>query len=136
MPETPLDIDNYFPEAAERQKKAREEWNNRKEAKRTNFGHYPDVQDLCDAFLEEMGWAPNRWTIKQVAAGARDFVEVHGQNIELMLKTIRRLKREAPHVYKNIASPRSLITAARSNTGGEASRRRYVEGEFADFWDE
>lgn len=100
---------------------------------RTHFGRYPDRQEVCDAFIEEMDWDIDPWTIKQVAAGARDFVAVHGNKPRLIRKAIKYLKQNAPEVYGNIASPRSLITTARNvgkllDPDDVEDRRRYLKG--------
>ena len=47
-------------------------------AKRSPFARYPDVQELCDTFIEEMEWNTDPYTIKQIAAGARDFKRAIG----------------------------------------------------------
>ena len=104
-------------------------------AKRSPFARYPDVQELCDTFMDEMGWNTDPYTIKQIAAGARDFKRAIGNDPKLLLKTIQRMKRDK----LTIASPRSCITIARRtepDPDSEASRQRYVTGEFADFWED
>ena len=87
-------------------------------AQRTNFGRYPArIRSVCDAFIEEMGWHCDPTTKKIVAAGAKRFVDVHGDNPALLVRTIRHLRRNARHIYQNIASPGSLITPARKFAG-------------------
>ena len=83
-------------------------------AQRTHFGRYPArIRSVADAFLDEMGWGTDPTTKRIVAAGAKRFVDVHGDNPELVRRTIQHLERHAKHIYDNIASPGSLITAAR-----------------------
>ena len=109
-------------------------------SQRTHFARYPArIRAICDAFIEEMGWTTDPTTKKIVAAGAKRFVDVHGNNPALLLRTIQQLRRNAPHIYQNIASPGSLITSARKMTpdgDSEEARQRYVTGEFADFFGE
>jgi hypothetical protein len=142
MPEAPLDIDNYFPEAKKRADKAKAEFKaHGQKLQRTNFGRYPDCQEVCDAFIEAMEWNADPYTIKQVAAGGRDFVAVFGNNPDLVHKTIRYIERNEKEVYEKIASPRSLITFARrlgkkETMTDEDRRRRYMTGEYADFWED
>lgn len=108
-------------------------------AKPSYFAEYPLFQEVCDAFMEEMNWTPDPWTTKAVIAGGRDFYAAHGNNPSLVRRTIRWLKRNSPEIYSNIASPRSLITKARSmgakaDSDSEQERRKYITGEYADFW--
>ena len=94
-------------------------------AKRSHFARYPDVQVLCDTFIEEMEWNADNYTIRQIAAGARDFKSAVGNDPKLLLKTIQRMKRDK----LTIASPRSCITIARRtepDPDSEASRQRYA----------
>ncbi len=128
-----VNIDEFFPEAAERAKEAKAEWDESDRIRQTHFGHVPQFQEVCDAFLDEMGWDPNPFTIKQVAAGGRDFYQVHGNQPELIRKTIRYVRKHEPDFFKMIASPRSLVNKARRFTGtnnadSEKSRRRYLKG--------
>ena len=91
----------------------------------THFARYPDVQSLCDVFLEEMEWGHDLYTVQQVVAGARDFVLAIGNDPKLLLHTIKKMKLEK----LNISSPRSCITMARNttpDTDSEESRQKYV----------
>ena len=100
-------------------------------AKPSHFGRYPDVQQLCDVFLEEMSWNHDLHTIQQVVAGARDFVLAIGNEPKLLLHTIKKMKREK----LNISSPRSCITLARNMTpdpDSDEARQKYV----TDFWED
>ena len=100
-------------------------------AQQTHFGRYPDVQSLCDTFLEEMDWGHDLYTIQQVVAGARDFVLAIGNEPKLLLHTIKKMKREK----LNISSPRSCITLARNMTpdpDSDEARQKYV----TDFWED
>jgi len=102
-------------------------------AKRTHFGRYPDCQELCDVFISEMEWSADPYTIRQVAAGARDFKLAVGNKPDLLLKAIKRMRNKG----LDIASPRSCITMARKivpDPDSEEGRRRYVTGKYADFW--
>ena len=105
-------------------------------ARKTHFGRYPvRIRSVADAFMETMEWNADPTTIRLVAAGAKRFVDVHGENPELLVRTINRLERTARHIYENIASPGSLITAARkskADSDSEAGRQKYE----TDFWDE
>lgn len=104
-------------------------------ARKTLFGRYPArIRSVADAFMETMGWNADPTTIRIVAAGAKRFVDVHGENPELVVRTINRLERTAKHIYDNIASPGSLITAARKSkvdSDSEAGRRKFE----TDFWE-
>ena len=75
----------------------------------THFGRYPAVQSLCDTFHREMGWGTDLYTIGQIAAGARDYALAIGHDTALLLRTIKKMKREK----MSIGSPRSCITFAR-----------------------
>ena len=102
-------------------------------AKRSHFARYPDVQVLCDTFIEEMEWNNDPYTIRQIAAGARDYKQAVSNDPKRLLKAIQRMKREK----LSIASPRSCITIARRtepDPDSEESRQRYVTGEFANFF--
>ena len=97
----------------------------------TYFAHYPDVEELCNTFLTEMGWNHDLYTIQQVVAGARDFVLAIGNDPKLLLHTIKKMKREK----LNISSPRSCITLARNMTpdaDSHEARQKYV----TDFWED
>ena len=94
-------------------------------AKRSHFARYPDVQVLCDTFIEEMEWNNDPYTIRQIAAGARDYKSAVGNDPKKLLKTIQRMKIEK----LTIASPRSCITIARRtepDPDSEESRQRYA----------
>jgi hypothetical protein len=94
-------------------------------AQPTHFARYPDVQTLCDVFLEEMDWNNDAYTVQHVVSGARDFVLAIGNDPKLLLHTIKKMKLEK----LNISSPRSCITLARNITpdaDSEASRQKYV----------
>ena len=102
-------------------------------AKPTHFGRYPEVQELCDAFLEEMEWGHDLYTIGQVAAGARDYVLAVNHDPALLIRATRKMKKEK----MSIGSPRSCVTFAREmmNTpdpDSEAGRRKYE----TDFWED
>jgi hypothetical protein len=76
-----------------------------------------------------MGWNADPTTKKIVAAGAKRFIDVHGDNPQLMVRGIKRLRNTAPAVYDNIASPGSLITTCRrmgADPDSEESRQKYV----------
>ena len=99
-------------------------------AQPTHFGRYPArIHSVCDAFLKEMDWNADPTTKRIVAAGAKRFIDVHGDNPQLMVRSIRKLKNTAPTVYDNIASPGSLITTARRmgpDADSDEARQRYV----------
>ena len=89
-------------------------------AKQSHFGRYPvRIRSVADAFMDEMGWNTDPTTIRDVAAGAKRFVDVHGERPELVRKTIRHIKHTAPHIYKKIGSPGSLYKIARGLAGKE-----------------
>ena len=89
-------------------------------AKQSHFGRYPvRIRSVADAFIDEMGWNTDPTTIRDVAAGAKMFVDVHGERPELVRKTIRHIKHTAPHIYKKIGSPGSLYKIARGLAGKE-----------------
>ena len=89
----------------------------------TLFGRYPDVQDLCDTFADEMGWALDNYTIRQIAAGARDYKQAIDGDTKRLLKTIQKMKKAG----LSIASPRSCITIARKQKP-EEDLDRYLIG--------
>ena len=94
-------------------------------ARKSHFSRYPDVQVLCDTFIEEMEWNADPYTIRSIAAGARDYKQAVGNDPKLLLKTIQRMKRDK----LTIASPRSCITIARRtepDADSEESRQRYA----------
>ena len=91
-------------------------------AKRSHFARYPDVQELCDTFIEEMGWKADSYTIRQIAAGARDFKSAVGNKPDALLRAMKRMKRKK----LTIASPRSCITEARSQPAEDTSK--YLRG--------
>ena len=103
----------------------------------TYFSRYPArIRSIADAFIEEMGWTTDPTTKRSVAAGAKRFVDVHGEDTALMIRAIKKLRNEAPHIYDNISSPGSLITTARSlkrKPEGDSveARQRYE----TDFWE-
>ena len=100
-------------------------------AKRTLFGRYPDVSVLCDTFIEEMGWQADAYTIRSVAAGARDYKQAISGDPKRLLKAIKKMKIAG----LSIASPRSCITTARrtkDSSDSEAGRRKYE----TDFWED
>lgn len=93
-------------------------------AQPTHFARYPDVQDLCDVFLEEMDWNHDLYTIQQVVAGARDFVLAIGNEPKLLLRATQKMKRKK----LSISSPRSCITAAREMRSPEEDTQKYLKG--------
>ena len=101
-------------------------------AKRSHFGRYPvRIRSVADAFMDEMGWSADPTTIRDVAAGAKRFVDVCGENPELVRKTIRHLKHNAPHIYRKIGSPGSLYKTARGlgatvDADSDEARQRYA----------
>ena len=101
-------------------------------AQPTHFGRYPArIRSVCDAFINEMGWNADPTTKRDIAAGAKKFVDVHGENPALVIKTIRYLKDNAPHIYDKIASPGSLYRTARHlkdkpDPDSDAARQRYA----------
>ena len=101
-------------------------------AQRTDFGRYPArIRRVADAFVQEMGWNLDPTTKRDIAAGAKKFVDVHGEDPALVKRTIQHLKRNAPHIYENIASPGSLYKIARSlkrkpEGDSDEARQRYV----------
>jgi len=92
-------------------------------AKQSHFGRYPDVQELCDTFIEEMGFNTDPYTIRQVAAGARDFRRAIGNNPDTLLRALKRMKQKK----LTIASPRSCITEARSTPEEDTQKYRLPE---------
>ena len=89
-------------------------------AKQSHFGRYPvRIRSVADAFIDEMGWNTDPTTIRDVAAGAKRFVDVHGERPELVRKTIRHIRHRLPHIYKKIGDPGSLYKIARGLDGSE-----------------
>jgi len=91
--------------------------------KRSHFGRYPDVQELCDTFIEEMEFNTDSYTIRQVAAGARDFRRAIGNKPDTLLRALKRMKQKK----LTIASPRSCITEARSTPEEDTQKYRLPE---------
>ena len=105
-------------------------------ARKTHFGRYPDVQDLCDTLFDEMAWeldeygGLDNYTTKKIAAGARDYRQAIGGDTKRLLKAIKKMKIAG----LSIASPRSCITTARrskADSDSVAGRRKYE----TDFWE-
>ena len=120
------ELDNFFGPAPEVQMPT---------AQVTHFARYPDVEDLCNIFLEEMGWNHDNYTIQQVVAGARDFKLAIGNEPKLLLHTVKKMEKAG----LNISSPRSCISMARKATpdaDSDERRQRYVTGEYADFFND
>ena len=98
----------------------------------SHFGRYPvRIRSVCDAFIDEMGWGTDPTTKRNVAAGAKRFVDVHGEKPDLVRRTIKYLERNAMHIYLNIGSPGSLINparrfAGRSDPDSDEARQKYV----------
>ena len=92
-------------------------------AKQSHFGRYPDVSALCDIFIEEMEWYPDAYTVKQIAAGARDFKRAIGNKPDTLLRATRRMKQKK----LSISSPRSCITEARSKPEEDTSKYELPE---------
>ena len=91
-------------------------------AKPTHFARYPDVQELCDVFLEEMGWQADAYTIRTIAAGARDYKQAIDGDAKRLLKAIQKMKKAG----LSIASPRSCITTARRTPVEDT--QKYLKG--------
>ena len=105
-------------------------------ATQSHFGRHPSIQSLCDTFLSEMEWNTDPYTIQQIAAGARDYALAIGHDTALLLRVIKKMKREK----MSIGSPRSCITFARElmhspDSDSEEGRQKYVTGKYADFWE-
>lgn len=95
----------------------------------THFARYPDVQDLCDAFWNFMGWGTDSYTIQQIVAGARDFKLAIGNKPALLIRALGKMKRKK----LSIGSPRSAINTAREmlhspDADSEEHRQKYLEG--------
>lgn len=98
-------------------------------AKISYFGRYPDVEELCDAFLEFMGWGTDSYTIQQIVAGARDFKLAIGNKPKLLIRTLEKMKRKK----LSIGSPRSAINPAREmlhspDADSDEHRQKYLKG--------
>lgn len=104
----------------------------------------PQARTIAEAYLDEcqrLGFTgldgqgtPSKGHRKEIAAGARDFVEQVGEKPSILRKTIRKMRKEGL-LLKN---PRSCIAIAREfdqwgdDDSPEATRERYLGGEFAD----
>ena len=102
-------------------------------AQPSHFGRYPAVQTLCDTFLEEMEWNTDAYTKQQIVAGAKDFNLAIGNNPDLLLRALKKMKRNK----MSIGSPRSCITFAREllhtpDPDSEEGRKKYE----TDFWED
>ena len=91
-------------------------------AKRSHFARYPDVQELCDTFADEMGWKLDGYTIRQIAAGARDYKQAISGDTKRLLKAMQKMKK----ANLSIASPRSCITTARRTK--DPDTQKYLKG--------
>ena len=91
-------------------------------AKRSHFARYPDVQELCNTFIEEMGWQADLYTIRTIAAGARDYKQAISGDTKRLLKAMQKMKK----ANLSIASPRSCITTARRTKEEDTSK--YLRG--------
>lgn len=91
-------------------------------ARRTLFGRYPDVSVLCDTFADEMGWKLDGYTIRTIAAGARDYRQAIDNDPKRLLKAIQKMKKAG----LSIASPRSCITTARRTPVEDT--QKYLKG--------
>ena len=78
-------------------------------AQPTHFGDFPAVQPLCDAFLEEMDWNPDPYTVQQIVAGAIDYALAVNHDPALLIRATKKMKRNE----MSIGSPRSCITYGR-----------------------
>ena len=92
-------------------------------AKQSHFGRYPDCQELCDTFAEEMGWKLDNYTIRTIAAGARDYKQAISGDAKRLLKAIKKMKKAG----LSIASPRSCITTARRTKEEDTSKYELPE---------
>ena len=95
----------------------------------THFAQYPAVQSLCDAFLSEMGWGHDAYTIGQVAAGAVDYALAVNHDPALLVRAARKMRRDS----MSIGSPRSCITYGREmlhspDADSQENRDRYLKG--------
>lgn len=99
---------------------------------RSYFGKFPEMEELCNLFLSEMEWGHDPYTVQQVAAGGRDFILAIGNKPDLLLRALKKMKKNK----MSIGSPRSCITFAREmlhspDPDSEQNRRRYLKG-----WDD
>ncbi len=92
-------------------------------AKPTHFGRYPDVQELCDTFADEMGWPLDNYTTRQIAAGARDYKLAINGDPKRLLKAIQKMKKAG----LSMSSPRSCITTARETKVEDTQKYRLPE---------
>ena len=92
-------------------------------AKQSHFGRYPDCQELCDTFADEMGWKLDNYTIRTIAAGARDYKQAISGDAKRLLKAIKKMKKAG----LSIASPRSCITTARRTKEEDTSKYELPE---------
>ena len=98
-------------------------------AQPTHFARYPAVQSLCDAFLEEMEWNPDPYTVGQIAAGAIDYALAVNHDPALLVRATRKMKRNE----MSIGSPRSCITYGREmlhspDADSQENRQKYLKG--------
>ena len=92
-------------------------------AKQSHFGRYPDVSALYDTFAEEMGWKLDNYTVRTIAAGARDYKQAISGDAKRLLKAIKKMKKAG----LSIASPRSCITTARRTKEEDTSKYELPE---------
>ena len=73
----------------------------------TLFGRYPvRIRAICDAFISEMGWHTDPTTKRIVAAGSRRFIDVHGDDVPLLVRTIVA-ETHAAHTRTNSVNKRT-----------------------------
>ena len=92
-------------------------------ARETHFGRYPDVEELCNVFIEELGWQADAYTIRTIAAGARDYKQAIDGDPKRLLKAIQKMVKAG----LSIASPRSCITTARRTPVEDTQKYRLPE---------
>ena len=112
IPKDTDDIDEWFPEAAERGKEAVEKFE--KQRKLIAEGHLfarvqPDeVRETVMYFHSIVGFDPDPYTREQWINGTKDWVRAHGQVHHLLGRTVDYMREKKLH----IKSPRSCIQIA------------------------
>jgi len=105
----------------------------------TDWSHYEEpVRVVCEAFLvscNTRGFTgqPDRRLAKEWAAGAREWLDVFGENTELLDRAVHYMRKQDPPLI--VASPRSCIKVARemSQWGEPDVREKYAGGEYGRF---
>lgn len=89
----------------------------------------PGVVALLEAFETVVEPPRSQWMRKQWYAGARDFLEEHGEDCELLVDTARHLMGRGMCVTTPRACIKTAFSLKQKMHNSEEYRRSYLEGE-------